>query len=77
MMLKVAALLAWIALAVSFYVWWSSGQPNWQALSGSLGISLLMLAMVVVGRQRRVAYSMLLAISVALALVSIAIGLSR
>jgi hypothetical protein len=36
-----------------------------------------MFAMTVVGRQRRGAYYLILAVSIALALVSIAVGLSR
>jgi len=73
----IASALACVALGLTLFTWWQSGRPNWQGLSASLGIVLAMFAMTVVGRQRRSAYYLLLAISTALALASIAIGLSR
>jgi hypothetical protein len=73
----IGSALACMALGLTLFNWWRSGQPNWQALSGSVGIVLLVSALTVVGRQRRGAYYLVLAVSIALALVSIAIGLSR
>jgi drug/metabolite transporter superfamily protein YnfA len=73
----IASALASVALGLTLLAWWRSGQPNWQALSGSIGVVVLLLALTVVGRERRGAYYLLLGVSIALALVSIAIGLSR